>query len=192
MKTSQLTGRALDYAAALASGRVVTIPPTATNETMPPVPCTLWEIAYMLKTATMERTWLVRPIYILRHGILPNCSGVTVSFRDADSRAAQGSADMFYLTQEAAQQAADLENRGGLEGFEPTQDDAQCWPLVFGERVGVHADLHSTDWFGVYVRDGVGSSPVMINMRGKDPREAALKAYVHKKLGTEVDIPENL
>ena len=73
-----------------------------------------------------------------------------------------------------------------FEQYKPSTDPAQGTPILFRERITIrHWD---NEPFVTAYMPTLGS----LWVHGKDPLEAGLRAYVHSKLGEEVDVPIQL
>ena len=62
---------------------------------------TLYEINWHYCESVFYRC-TVTPIKVLRRGVLPGCSGVTITATDSSGRKFQASPDMFFATEEEA------------------------------------------------------------------------------------------
>ena len=62
---------------------------------------TLYEVNWFYHDGTFERC-TVTPIKVIREGVLPGCSGVTITAIDVDGRQFQGSPENYFETEAAA------------------------------------------------------------------------------------------
>jgi hypothetical protein len=183
IKTTDLIGPALDWAAAKAAGRVMCEPPVATDEDFSrlKVPFTAYSIGYR------SEKWVVEKATIVRHDVLTHAGATapSVTARYEDGGRAQSSAGMFYLTKEDAQLSADMENLGGVDGFTPSTDWSQGGPIIDRELIAVCLDEDGDTWRAWYpmrqgIEDGTGPTPLI----------AAMRCFVASKLGDTVEVPD--
>lgn len=60
----------------------------------------------------------VTPITVLREGVLPGCTGVSITAKDSQGNKFQGSPDNYYTTEEAAWAAVKVELAESVESHE--------------------------------------------------------------------------
>lgn len=60
----------------------------------------------------------VTPITVLREGVLPGCTGVSITAKDSQGNKFQGSPDNYYATEEAAWAAVRVELAESVEAHE--------------------------------------------------------------------------
>jgi hypothetical protein len=75
---------------------------------------------------------------------------------------------------------------GNFEYYKPSTDPAQGAPILFRERITIR------HWDNQPFVTAYMPVPGSLWVHGKDPLEAGLRAYVHSKLGEEVDVPIQL
>jgi len=187
IKTSQLTGAALDWAVAKAEGRVLSEPPPATDDDLAKLlpPFKLYDIQYVAEGK--QSRWEVKEVTVVQFGIDHACGATapSVTFKQSDGRIARGSASLFYLTREDAQTSADWENIGGVEDFWPSTDWSQGGPIIEREGIRLHRS-HTGAWWAA--SEATPGAPIS----GPTPLIAAMRCVVDSTLGDEVDIPEGL
>jgi hypothetical protein len=193
IKTSELTGPALDWAVAKAEGREIQTPPSATNEDLAKkqVPFTLYGIKRVVDVVV---DWSVEEITVTRFGVdhSVGATAPSISFTDETGRKCRGSAKMFYLTREDAQRAANAENLGSLEDFEPSTDWSQGGPIIEREGISPHGNPAWSAQYSVTVRAHHGGFRGYFRHIGPTPLISAMRCFVASKLGDEVDVPEEL
>ena len=203
MKTSELTGRALDYAVAKAEGLLLEPVAPASNEDVQGwgVPFTLWEVSQTTNTLTLECETLVTPITVTRYGINTDVGATapSISFTDNQGRKALGSVNMFYLTEDDALKAAHGCTHGDFdEGYQPSEFWRLGGPIMEREGIDLYCSVPTNpehedvawrgSWQACYRRCGVGTQRTF----GPTALIAAMRAFVLFKLGDEVDVPKEL
>lgn len=186
IKTSELTGRPLDWAAAKAEGRVLRVPEPATDADLASLQTPFKLYGTTCINSSGELRWRVEEVTITRVGIdeTVGATAPSISFTDDRGVMCRGSASMFYLTREAAQADADQENLGGLEGFTPSTDWSQGGPIIERERITLIACDND---FEAQSR----TTPLACE-EGPTPLIAAMRCFVASRLGDEVDVPDEL
>jgi hypothetical protein len=190
IKTAELTGAALNWAAAKAEGRVLREPVRATDADLArmAMPCQLWEV--VCTTSGDKESWSVEPIKVIRFGVDRSVGAISpsISFIDRDGIEARGSVVMFFLSREEAELAAQVERVGGLENFSPSTNWAQGGPIIDREMLDV-----------LYMGNGIDQHEWRVECIGgftfaEGPTSliAAMRCFVADKLGAEVDVPDAL
>jgi hypothetical protein len=194
VKTSELTGAALDWAVAKCEGRQLTEPKRATNEEAEgkAVPFTMYGTRCTYKNGEVTAVD-AEEIRVTRYGvnIAAGATAPSISFVSGDRRPALGSIDLFFWTREEAEKECNLYRNGGLEGFEPSTDWAQGGPIIEREHIELTFDRDGPDilWHAKkYAFDGT----LLWSESGPTPLIAAMRCYVASKLGDEVEIPDEL
>lgn len=197
IKTSELTGAALDWAVAKAEGRALREPRRGTDAeaALKQVPFTMFE-PVATQHADGSVSYRVESITVTRFGNLPGCSAPTISFKDCDGRTARGSTDLFYFDLTEAELDCQGSKYGWLDGFKPSTDWAQGGPIIERELHNLfkwnQLDPKAPElWCGVHNRK-TDSGIYAINMDGPTPLIAAMRCYVASKLGDEVEVPDEL
>lgn len=67
----------------------------------------------------------VTPITVIREGVLPGCTGISITAKDSSGRKFQGSPDNYYSTEEAAWEAVKAELAEGIEAHEKQLSELQ-------------------------------------------------------------------
>jgi hypothetical protein len=186
VKTSELTGAALDWAVAKCEGRQLTEPKRATNEEAEgkAVPFTMYGTRCTYKNGEVTAVD-AEEIRVTRYGvnIAAGATAPSISFVSGDRRPALGSIDLFFWTREEAEKECNLYRNGGLEGFEPSTDWSQGGPIIEREVISV-IEGSNGEW-------QAGKRPYKF-CYGPTPLIAAMRCFVASKLGDEVDVPEGL
>jgi len=192
IKTADLTGAALDWAVAKCEGRALREPRRGTDEEAAAlvVPFTMYETVSMHKGDMV--THRVEAVRVTRFGNMPHCSAPSISFIDSDGREALGSVDLFFFDRIEAELECVLYERGGLEEFTPSIDWAQGGPII--EREGIQLSGWESRWEAklYWSKAAQGGPKRYWNMTGPNPLIAAMRCYVASKLGSEVEVPEEL
>ena len=188
VKTSELTGKALDWAAAKCEGRQLTEPKRATNEEAEGkvVPFTMYGTRCTYKNGEVTAVD-AEEIRVTRYGvnIAAGATAPSISFVSGDRRPALGSIDLFFWTREEAEKECNLYRNGGLEGFEPSTDWAQGGPIIERE-IDMLVKQDSGLWLASV------PDPKMPFVLGPTPLIAAMRCFCASKLGDEVEIPDEL
>ena len=194
MKTNELTGRALDWAVAKCEGRALSEPKNATNESVKGlrIPFQLWDVC-----CTYYKDELIKatpsPIVVNRFGVDHSVGAITpsISFSDARDKNARGSVDMFYMSQEDAQQAAEAMLKGTIEDYHPSTNWSQGGPIIEQEggfelkvwlesspdtKCEAHIHNYEGDWIAF----------------GPTPLIAAMRCFCASRLGDEVEVPDEI
>ena len=195
MKTSELIGPALDWAVAKCEGHALSEPKNATNESVKGlrIPFQLWDVR-----CTYYKDELIKatpsPIVVNRFGVDHSVGAITpsISFSDDRDKNARGSVDMFYMSQDDAQQAAEAMLKGTIEDYHPSTDWDQGGPIIEREAISLCPDeyiIGNERWCAVMTNEGVGYESF-----GHTPLIAAMRCLVASKLGDEIEIeiPEEL
>ena len=186
IKTNELIYEKLDRAVAKCEGRALSEPKNATNESVKGlrIPFQLWDVR-----CTYYKDELIKaipsPIVVNRFGVDHSVGAVTpsISFSDDRDKNARGSVDMFYMSQDDAQQAAEAMLKGTIEDYHPSTDWSQGGPIIERERIELKGD-GGTDWLASHNNESVEFGPT--------PLIAAMRCLVASKLGDEIEIPEEL
>jgi len=194
IKTSELSGGALDWAVAKCEGRALSEPKNATNESVKGlrIPFQLWDVC-----CTYYKDELIKatpsPIVVNRFGVDHSVGAITpsISFSDDRDKNARGSVDMFYMSQDDAQQAAEAMLKGTIEDYYPSTNWSQGGPIIERERIQVFPHNGAMEWCGVARAQREGYV-ALLTKDGPTPLIAAMRCYVASKLGDEVEIPEEL
>lgn len=189
IKTSELTGAALDWMVAKALGYTLRDPIRGTNEQARglTVPFTMYEVNYQQTPEFVtERCW-VSPVTVTRFGVNHawGATAESIDFTDADGRKASGSVDLFYFDKAEAELEVNGAMNGYAEGFEPSTNWAQGGRII--ERVKIDTAYENNQWFA-YESLGDCCDPSV----GPTLLIAAMRCYCCSKLGDETDIPEEL
>ena len=186
VRTTEASGRVLDYLAAVAEGRALRKPVRGTNAEAAhkQVPFTMFEVVET-HHPDGKVSHHVEEITVTRFGISPGCSAPSISFTRGRQRGL-GSVSLFYFDRAEADLECYGNTHGWLDGFTPSTDPAQGTPILFRERITIR-HWHNEPFVTAYMPT-LGS----LWVHGKDPLEAGLRAYVHSKLGEEVDVPIQL
>lgn len=172
-------------------GRALSEPKNATNESVKGlrIPFQLWDVrCTYYKDELIKATPLpdcCKQVWgrSLRRAITPS-----ISFSDDRDKNARGSVDMFYMSQDDAQQAAEAMLKGTIEDYHPSTDWSQGGPIIERERIDIVSDPNGTaGWMALTY---VNFSKVFKS--GPTPLIAAMRCYVASKLGDEAEIPEEL
>ena len=201
MKTSELTGAALDWAVAKCKGMLRREPTTAKYEDIKnyPLPFVLWEVCDIYEGDKFMRCD-INPITVTRCGIneVAGATMPSISFTDINGTSALGSIGDYFLTLQDAEDEARLTESGGpfYEGYTPSTDWAQGGPIIeqFSEN-----DSTFCLFFNPYKdHPAYGNSrPWKAEYKGQSfyaetPLIAAMRCYVASKLGDEIELPEGL
>lgn len=68
----------------------------------------------------------ITPITVLREGVLPGCTGVSITAKDSRGNKFQGSPDNYYATEEAAWAAVRVELAESVEAHEKQLAELQA------------------------------------------------------------------
>ena len=68
----------------------------------------------------------VTPITVIREGVLPGCTGVSITAKDSQGNKFQGSPDNYYATEEAAWSAVRVEITKSIEAHEKQLSEMQA------------------------------------------------------------------
>ena len=189
IKTSELTGAALDWIVAKCEGRVLTEPKPASYEKVHGlrIPFQLWDVVCTYRNDVLVSATPM-PIRVDRCGVdhSVGASAPSITFSSGRDRNARGSVDMFYMTEGDAETVAALMLNGGLDGFEPSTDWAQGGPIIEREGITLRSCIDGAAW------DAELAYEETILASGPTPLIAAMRCFVASKLGDEVDIPEEL
>jgi len=188
VKTSEASGRVLDYLAAVAEGRALREPVRGTNAEAAhkQVPFTMFEVVET-HHPDGKVSHRVEEITVTRFGILPGCSTPSISFTQGRRRAS-GTVSLFYFDRAEAELECYGNTHGWLDGFTPSTNRDQGYEIFDRERIGFKytgTAMGFVAWLN-------GELSTKYDHYGKDPLEAGLRVYVHKKLGEEVDVPDEL
>ena len=186
IKTSELIDEKLDWAVAKGEGRALSEPKNATNESVKGlrIPFQLWDVR-----CTYYKDELIKatpsPIVVNRFGVDHSVGAITpsISFSDDRDKNARGSVDMFYMSQDDAQQAAEAMLKGTIEDYHPSTNWSQGGPIIEREGITLRCGLHGWD-AELEEFDAISHGPT--------PLIAAMRCLVASKLGDEVEIPEEL
>jgi len=190
VRTSDISGRALAWAVAFVQGRALREPVYATNDDVKdlPIPFTLYEVTHVLRNDVLVSTH-VQPVTVERYGVLQDvrASAPTITFCGADGRRGLGTVDMFFMTKDEADLDAQLQLKGGLEGFDPENNWRQTGDLI--DEVGIMFQSSGPQDILAYTRMRGISGPTAI---GASHRQAALRLVVMMKFGNEIEVPAEL
>ena len=211
VKTREASGRVLDYLAAIAEGRALRKPVRGTNAEAAhkQVPFTMFEVVET-HHPDGKVSHHVEEITVTRFGISPGCSAPSISFTRIQRnkvcawpspgcsvpsisftigrQRALGSVSLFYFDRAEADLECYGNTHGWLDGFTPSTNRDQGYEIFDRERIGFKytgTAMGFVAWLN-------GELSTKYDHYGKDPLEAGLRVYVHKKLGGEVDIPDEL
>lgn len=194
MKTSELTGAALDWAVAKCEGMTHPEPQPMTDAEAEnlSVPFYLWGTVSN-KDKNGNWTTTVEKIKVVRYG-LDTSIGATnpsISFIDSSGVLCRGSVGMFFKTEADAESAILYESsdhQWDEGGYSPSLDWAQGGPIIEREWLDVtpwpnesdenlrwHCDQH----------DNINCVAF-----GPTPLIAAMRCYVASKLGDTIEIPK--
>jgi len=191
MKTSELTGAALDWAVAKCEGMTHPEPQPMTDAEAGKmrVPFYLWgTVSNKNKDGNWSTT--VEKIEVVRYGVDASVGATipSVSFIDSDGVLCRGSVGMFFKTEADAKSAVLYESSNyqwNDGGYSPSTDWAQGGPIIERERIEIGA--HGDQWRAVMHLEA-GS----MFADGSTPLIASMRCYVASKLGDTVEIPEEL
>jgi hypothetical protein len=198
MKTSELTGAALDWAVAKCKGMLRREPTTAKYEDIKnyPLPFVLWEVCDIYEGDKFMRCD-INPITVTRCGIneVAGATMPSISFTDINGISALGSIGDYFLTRQDAEEEARLTESGGpfYEGYTPSTDWAQGGPIIEREGISIcNLEANSSGVEGWTAAIGELWSPQDDGWVSATPLIAAMRCYVASKLGDEVEVPTNL
>ena len=183
IKTSEASGRVLDYLAAVAEGRALREPVRGTNAEAAhkQVPFTMFEVVET-HHPDGKVSHLVEEITVTRFGILPGCSNPTISFTQGRRRAS-GTVSLFYFDRAEAELECYGNTHGWLDGFTPSTNRDQGYEILEREGITLRCGLHGWD---------AELPEFYVLVSGGSALEAAMRCYVASKLGEEVDVPTEL
>jgi len=190
MKTSELTGAALDWAVAKCEGMTQKAPTPMTDEEAEKMvaPFYLWgTISNRDKkgnwTTTVEKIKVV--CYGINHAVGATAPSITAIGEDGVQF--YGAVNMFYGS-EAEAESAILYEASPYQwedgGFAPSTDWVQGGPIIEREFI----ELTCTDEWKAFMR--FQSNPC--DEDGPTPLIAAMRCYVASKLGDDMEIPNEL
>ena len=188
VKTSEASGRVLDYLAAVAEGRALRKPVRGTNAEAAhkQVPFTMFEVVET-HHPDGKVSHRVEEITVTRFGILPGCSNPTVSFTQGRRRAS-GTVRLFYFDRAEAELECYGNTHGWLDGFTPSTNRDQGYEILEREKI----DLMHIRCLDTTVRWEATADSGDTYLTGDTPLIAAMRCYVASKLGEEVDVPDEL
>lgn len=192
IKTSEAVGAVLDYLVAKAEGRALREPRrgTDTEAAQRTVPFTMYEA--VARTAGDRSDYHVETITVTRFGVRAGCSAPSIDFADSAKRRGLGSVDLFYFDRAEAELDCLGSANGWADDFCPSTDWAQGGPII--EREGIQLSGWESRWEAklYWSKAAQGGPKRYWNMTGPNPLIAAMRCYVASKLGSEVEVPEEL
>jgi len=190
VKTSEASGRVLDYLAAVAEGRALREPVRGTNAEAAhkQVPFTMFEVVET-HHPDGKVSHLVEEITVTRFGILPGCSNPTISFTQGGRRAS-GTVRLFYFDRAEAELECYGNTHGWLDGFTPSTNRDQGYEIVEREGINLLCKDDLTEWTASSPRKNLVGWRLL--SWGPTALIAAMRCYVSSKLGEEVDVPDEL
>lgn len=203
IKTSELTGAALDWAVAKAEGMTELTPQPMTDaeaEKMR-VPFYLWGT---VSNKDKNGNWFTttEKIEVVRYGVDTSVGATSpsISFIGSDGILCRGSVNMFFKTEAEAKSAAIYESsdhQWDEGGYSPSLDWSQGGPIIERERLWVGYSAVGQSLKLLVMADDVvqchkrASSP-NCSTTGPTILIAAMRCYVLSKLGDTIEIPEEL
>jgi hypothetical protein len=194
VKTSEASGRVLDYLAAVAEGRALRKPVRGTNAEAAhkQVPFTMFEVVET-HHPDGKVSHRVEEITVTRFGILPGCSNPTISFTQGRRRAS-GTVSLFYFDRAEADLECYGNTHGWLDGFSPSTNRDQGYEIVDRKKININYCRDLRDKNGLYIHAEMNTHIYHGYWRGdhEKPLIAAMRCYVASELGEEVDVPDEL
>lgn len=203
IKTSALTGAALDWAASMASGRAMRRPRRADSGDLAsfPLPFTMYEVVIIHRVSRgmggQEIAAEVRPIKVTR---LDNekAGGHSIAFVGSDGHEALGRLDQFYLDRAEAELEAVGAVHGYADDFHPSTTPTDHHSIVraagisVAEWIGSGQPPNGERWYAVIAPAANSDTQQEVMMSGSDSKIAAARCLVASRLGAEVDVPEEV
>jgi hypothetical protein len=194
MKTSELTGAALDWAVAKCEGMTQKAPTPMTDEEAEKMiaPFYLWGTTSNRDkkgnwTTTVEKIKVV--CYGINHAVGATAPSITAIGEDGVQF--YGAVNMFYGS-EAEAESAILYEASPYQwedgGFAPSTDWAQGGPIIEQKRIGIEPIYQGYDVLHWSAVQELGEG----RRAGPTPLIAAMRCYVASNLGDDVEVPDEL
>ncbi len=198
VNVSEATGNVLDLLVAAAEGIPLRRPVRATNTDVErlAVPFELFDVEVIFRNDKPVSA-KVQQIKVIRYGIAKDVAATapSITFIDSGGQKAWGSVDMFFLDKKEAELEALAAVKGAADYFHPSADWSQAGLIIEREFIELRVvsagtSKHSTtdSWEAI----ASTSSGDDLFVTGPTPIVAAMRCYAASKLGSEVEMPDEL
>lgn len=199
INVSEATGKVLDLLVAKSEGIPLRMPVRATNQDVENLTCpfVLYDVDVFCSDNDDPVSAHVKTIKVVRYGIdtLAGATAPSIDFIEHDGRKARGSVNMFYFDKDESELAAVVAVKGVVRLFSFSADWSQAGPIIEREFIELRVvsagtSKHSTtDSWEAIASTGSGDD---LFVPGPTPIIAAMRCYATSKLGSEVEIPDEL
>jgi hypothetical protein len=190
---SEATGKVLDLLVAAAEGIPLRKPVRATNADVEhmAVPFELFDVEVIFRNDKPVSA-KVRQIKVIRYGIAKDVAATapSITFIDSKGQKAWGSVDLFFLDKEEAELETLAAVKGEFEYFHPSTDREQGYQIVEREKMLVMWD--ATNQWKCVLTPNMNEPHFYYRYYASTPLIAAMRCYVTKKFGDEVEVPDEL
>lgn len=199
IKTSELTGAALDWAVKKCHGLPERDAKPASDDDLEgaTLPITLYEVVTLGNEIELLEV-RIAPIKVIRHGIDEKAGATAPSITAIDERGDRflGSVRDYYLSREEAElECARILAQSQVNGS-PSTDWAVGGPIIEREGIEMLCNVSATeakrfkdahaDWFACM------KTSKHSHWHGRTPLIAAMRCFVASKMGDTIEVPNKL